>query len=766
VFLHRSAVLFAASLLCAAVHSETARAAISFQPPVHIAMPGASEVRAADMDGDGKLDLVAVGTEGVSILYGEGDGTFGARVNYALGGGLGLHNHIQIALTDLNGDGARDMIIPVLNLSKLLIFMNRGNRSFAPAINQPVEGNPESLVAGDFNRDGKADVAAASLVGGSMGVLLNRGDGTLSPAVLYEGVPAAGGLTSADFDDDGNLDLAMSTFYGNVGALYLGDGTGKFTRGRFEVGGATPGRVVADDFNGDGNVDLASANYHGENVSVLFGNGQGGFSLPINYGANMYPFVIAAADLDGDGDPDLVMINSTLDYFTVLENGEDGNFLPAMKLPSGGKFAQGLTTADLNGDGRPDVVIASAESHTVSVFLNDSPRADPAILALSVDPADLVGGCQTATGTVTLTSPAPAGGTVVSLASTNPAVTLPPSITIPEGAASASFTPIISAATIAQTGTLTARVPGSGKRVAMTIRPGGMAGLHLAPTRLIGGAAATAQVVFACPAGPEGLVVTLTSSQPQVVQVPASAAVAAGAFGASFNLTTRPVAADTPVVITATFAGLTRTATLLVQPVPAPPPPPPVPAAPTGLMARAVFDGQINLSWTDNSRDETGFAVFRREGAGDWLRLALLGPNITRFADLEVRTGVTYTYRVQAVNNTGASLPSNEAAIRLAPPPQAPASPTNLSATAFSPTEIGLVWKDNSSDEAVFVVYRKGPGAAEFVKIADVPANSTSYLDRGLRPGTTYRYLIRAWNPTGGASRASNEAIAATRLAQ
>jgi titin len=219
------------------------------------------------------------------------------------------------------------------------------------------------------------------------------------------------------------------------------------------------------------------------------------------------------------------------------------------------------------------------------------------------------------------------------------------------------------------------------------------------------------------------------------------------------------------VVIPATFEGLTRTATLLVQPVPAPPPPPPVPAAPTGLTARAVFDGQINLSWTDNSRNETGFALFRREGAGDWLRLALLGPNITRFADLEVRAGATYTYRVQADLNGRPSGWSNEATITLAPPPQAPAAPTNLTATAFSATEIGLIWKDNSRDEAAFVLYRQAPGG-DSAPIATLPANSTSYLDRGLRPGTTYRYLVRAWNPGIGASRRSNEAVATTRPAQ
>ena len=89
----------------------------------------------------------------------------------------------------------------------------------------------------------------------------------------------------------------------------------------------------------------------------------------------------------------------------------------------------------------------------------------------------------------------------------------------------------------------------------------------------------------------------------------------------------------------------------------------------------AVVAGQVNLSWIDNSRNETGFAVFRREGAGPWQQIALLGPNITRFADLEIEVGKTYTYRVHAVSSSGVSEWSNEATITVPLPPQPPAAP-------------------------------------------------------------------------------------------
>jgi hypothetical protein len=165
-----------------------------------------------------------------------------------------------------------------------------------------------------------------------------------------------------------------------------------------------------------------------------------------------------------------------------------------------------------------------------------------------------------------------------------------------------------------------------------------------------------------------------------------------------------------------------------------------------------VSAGQIDQSWTDNSRDETAFAIDRREGSGPWTRIALVGANVTRFADLDVHPGATYTYRVQAVSDTGASAWSHEASIRLAPePPPAPtppAAPTHLVAERVLATRIALRWQDNSSNEQGFILWRRA-GAGDFVWIGSVGANITTFSDTGLQPRTTYTYLVRAWNSVG-----------------
>jgi hypothetical protein len=84
-------------------------------------------------------------------------------------------------------------------------------------------------------------------------------------------------------------------------------------------------------------------------------------------------------------------------------------------------------------------------------------------------------------------------------------------------------------------------------------------------------------------------------------------------------------------------------------------------SAPTGLTVRLISPTQIDLAWSDNSGDETGFEIQRRTGSGDWTRLALVGPNLTRFSDFSVLPSTSYSYRLRAVNDVGASAWSNEA---------------------------------------------------------------------------------------------------------
>jgi sugar lactone lactonase YvrE len=93
----------------------------------------------------------------------------------------------------------------------------------------------------------------------------------------------------------------------------------------------------------------------------------------------------------------------------------------------------------------------------------------------------------------------------------------------------------------------------------------------------------------------------------------------------------------------------------------------PVPQAPTGLLAAAVSSTQINLSWTDNSTDETAFSIWRRGGSGDWVRVGVVGADITTFSDTDLTPSTSYTYRVRATNNGGASAWTDEVTVTTGP---------------------------------------------------------------------------------------------------
>ena len=234
-------------------------------------IPGS--VVAADFNGDGKLDLAVVGdyvnTGGMTVLLGNGDGTFNVKgSNYAPNSGFNV-----IATGDFNGDGIPDLVTAnYFAPGGATVFLGKGDGSFTTMPTPlAVSEFPRSIVVGDFNGDGIADLAFG--YNGAVVVFLGNGDGTFSG---LPGGPIAGAgicLVAGDFNHDGKLDLAGIDNYNDQIDLFLGNGDGTFTETITtpNVSQSVPGpfAIAAADFNGDGIPDLAMLTPNVNTASIL-----------------------------------------------------------------------------------------------------------------------------------------------------------------------------------------------------------------------------------------------------------------------------------------------------------------------------------------------------------------------------------------------------------------------------------------------------------------------------------------------------------------
>lgn len=179
------------------------------------------------------------------------------------------------------------------------------------------------------------------------------------------------------------------------------------------------------------------------------------------------------------------------------------------------------------------------------------------------------------------------------------------------------------------------------------------------------------------------------------------------------------------------------------------------PAQPNSLTATTISNIQINLTWQDNSNNESGFKIERKETAtGTYAQIAQVDANVKVFSDSTLQASTIYFYRVRAFNVGGHSAYSAEVSAKTLPNP--PDAPSGLTVTAVSISQINLTWMDNSKNESGFRIERKIGATGIYKVIAATSGNSINYLDEGLSTASPYFYRVRAFN-AGGNSGYSNE---------
>jgi len=281
-------------------------------------------ITSADFNGDGKMDLASAnqGSGNVSLILGNGLGGFSTPTNFIVGGAP-YPAPISIITADFNGDGKMDLATANNGLDNVSILLGNGLGSFGTAANFFVGTwtDPQSIISADFNGDGNLDLATANLNADNVSILLGNGLGSFSAPTLFSVGTEPVSLINADFNGDGKMDLAVDNYVSSNISILLGNGLGSFSTPTILASGLYPWSITTGDFNADGKKDLATANLNNNNnVSIYVGNGLGNFSLPLNFAAGLLPFSVISADFNGDGKMDLATANNDSNNVSVLLN--------------------------------------------------------------------------------------------------------------------------------------------------------------------------------------------------------------------------------------------------------------------------------------------------------------------------------------------------------------------------------------------------------------------------------------------------------------
>jgi hypothetical protein len=340
------------------------------QPPYYEF--NASSIIASDLDNDGDYDLAGVGSDSVSIMPNNGNGTFAPSFSFSVDS-----FPTDVCASDLNGDGTTDLILEHgaiwPDTGHLSILIGKGDGTFQAPVEYFTGSTPFIMLANDFDNDGDNDLAVN---GGpdSISVLQNNGDGTFQDPITYWIGNSPRCIVSDDLNGDGAVDLisiiSVQAYNPGVISVLINNGDGTFMAPANCFEGSALKLVSSSDIDNDGHVDLVVGYYEVHKISILKNNGDGTFVIHGEYDDVAYePYAISITDFDGDGDNDPAVLNWGTNNILVLLNDGNGTF-PETIYYGTGRNPKSMFIADYDGDGDDD--IASKCSQGVFIHLNQT----------------------------------------------------------------------------------------------------------------------------------------------------------------------------------------------------------------------------------------------------------------------------------------------------------------------------------------------------------------------------------------------------------
>jgi len=324
----------------------------------------------ADLDGDGKIDALALNLLGgnATLLPGRGGGVFDGIV--CLQGEIG--DLTAVAVDDFDRDEHPDLAVASEEGGRIALFLGRGDGRFRTAPPLFAGRRPRALAAGDFNQDNIPDLAVADFGADAVALLLGDGHGGFAaPRPILVGTgPTA--IAVGSFGSDTSTDLAVVNSLSDSVSVLYGDGRGEFPTTKTFPVPARPSFLIIGDTNRDGHQDLVVGSQFSESVAILLGDGhQLGAPTVRELSGTARPSL--AEDFDGDGQMDLVNPDEAAGVVDILPGTAPGQFAAPIRL-SVGRDPYAVVTGDFDRDGRVDIAVVHRASQIIAILLNRSPR--------------------------------------------------------------------------------------------------------------------------------------------------------------------------------------------------------------------------------------------------------------------------------------------------------------------------------------------------------------------------------------------------------
>ncbi len=380
--------------------------AVNFGPRQDLpTLNGPNQTVIADLDGDGKPDLIVLDDYNNAISIYQNIGTNGilSAGSFAppviLPTTSGNYSPYGIAVADLTGDGKLDIIVTENGDNLISVYKNNctpgsiTTNSFAPRVDFSTGSQPQRIAVGDLDGDGKPDVVVANTGDGTISILQNNSvGGTIGFAPRVD-IATGGGCDAVavgDLNGDGKPDIVAVNTDGTLSVLQnIIQSPSAITVNSFASpvtlsipSGGVDAAIV--DIDGDGRPDLAVTTYLPQTFSVFQNLNTGGdlttnsFGPRIDYSLDGRGHTIAAGDLSGDGKPDLVFDAELNSFIGIFDNQSTPGILTNSSLVgpvelATGWNAWGVSVGDLDGDGRPDIIFANSYDNTISIYQNQTP---------------------------------------------------------------------------------------------------------------------------------------------------------------------------------------------------------------------------------------------------------------------------------------------------------------------------------------------------------------------------------------------------------